>query len=336
MGKALMTDMDAMVVEALETQALGRQLQKATSPLEAVVAVAERGSKLGAALWQVACWTSEQPLLMIVADGQPTAEQLSSYLAHFCLAAGNLLDTGDGVPVEWHHIAPQISWVRGEGSEKAAEGWPAEYRDYCLTSDRVKALVRCSGRAGVAAAEAEVNWRGAEMMAQALVERLGILVGGDQENRLLDPVSGVYSEAGFFAALEREIERTRRHATPLSMAALELVPLRGRSQLLEAVHRGVGEHLQKQVRKGDLVGRIGELSYGILLYHTGPRNALIAAGRIAEALRADELLQGTVTFSLGVSGWDCSGPEGLTLLSQARRAAAEAAAVAPGRPFIYL
>jgi GGDEF domain-containing protein len=334
MGSALILDADAAVLEVFDVQELSRQMQKCFSPIETLVKAAECGSKLGVELWQVASCPGGTPMLLTVASRLPSPEALSSYLTHFCLAADNMLGEQKAAPSDWHRISPQVSWLMGEATE--GKGWPEEYRDFCIKTGNDLSLVRCSGGAGMRGGGEQIDWRSAQLVGQAVIGRLTELVRGAQTNLLRDPVSGVYSEEGFFEALEREVERTRRHAIPLSVAALEVCALRGQDHLLEKVHRSLGDHLHHQVRQSDLVGRVGNLSYGVLLYHTGPRNALIVAGRIADALRGDELLNGVMTFSLGVSGWDCSGPEGLTLLSQARRAAAEAAVVAPGRPFIYI
>jgi hypothetical protein len=58
----------------------------------------------------------------------------------------------------------------------------------------------------------------------------------------------------------------------------------------------------------------------VFLHNTGPRPALIAAGRIAEALREDDEVSSALSFSLGVSGWEGEGQlEVSTLLAQAVR-----------------
>lgn len=334
MGSALILDADTAVLEALDVQELSRELQQCFSPIETLVKAAECASKIGVELWQVASCLGGAPLLLSVASRPPAPEVLSSYLTHFCLAADNMLGEQKSAPSDWHLISPQVSWLMGETT--GGRGWPEEYRDFCIKTGSDLSLVRCSGGAGGRGGGEQIDWRSAQLVGQAVIGRLTELGRGTQTNLLRDPVSGVYSEKGFFEALEREVERTRRHAIPLSVAALEVFALHGQEHLLAEVHRSLGGHLRHQVRQSDLVGRVGDLSYGILLYHAGPRNALIVAGRIADALHDDEFLNGVMTFSLGVSGWDCSGPEGLTLLSQARRAAAEAAVVAPGRPFIYI
>jgi hypothetical protein len=74
----------------------------------------------------------------------------------------------------------------------------------------------------------------------------------------------------------------------------------------------------------------------VFFYNTGPRSALIAAGRIADALVSDQVLSAETTFAIGVSGWQLTGPDATSVLVQARSAATEALLIAPGRAFVYV
>jgi GGDEF domain-containing protein len=123
----------------------------------------------------------------------------------------------------------------------------------------------------------------------------------------------------------------------LSLAVLDLRALPSSPPIAPRLHGRVGKHLAEAVRRTDMVGRIGPSSYAVFFHSTGPRPALIAAGRIAEALRGDDGLMSSLSFSLGVSGWECEGPLCLTtLLAQAGEASSEAATIAPDRAFVYL
>ncbi len=170
------------------------------------------------------------------------------------------------------------------------------------------------------------------MLAPVAVQRPGEPGPG---SRLVCPESGAYTEEYFLDCLEREVQRTRRHLGELALAVLELRPVDPRVEPGALVQARVGGHLRAAVRRTDLVGRLGPRTYGAFFYNTGPRSALIAAGRIAEALSGDALIAAEVVFALGVSGWEITGPDAERLLTQARSAAREALLIAPGRAFVY-
>ncbi|MGE5530764.1 MAG: diguanylate cyclase domain-containing protein, partial [Bacteroidota bacterium] len=149
--------------------------------------------------------------------------------------------------------------------------------------------------------------------------------------------SGAYSWQFFLDALEREVARARRQKAELALAVLELRALPQTEGITPRAHRLIGSHMARIVRRTDLVGRIGEASYAAFLHNTGPRPALIAAGRIADALREDTQLSSCLSFSIGVSGWEGEGLlEVSSLLAQAEEAASEASQGGAGRTFVYV
>ena len=122
----------------------------------------------------------------------------------------------------------------------------------------------------------------------------------------------------------------------MSLTVIQLLPFEMMSCLPTHIHQKVTKHITNSVRRTDIVGRMDVYSYGAFFHHCGPRDALIAAGRIAEAIREDEDIARRLLFALGVSGWEAPDDDALTLVLRAREAAIEALETSPGHPFIAL
>ncbi len=183
-----------------------------------------------------------------------------------------------------------------------------------------------------------IDWEVFENLAEAAARRIVALNERQANGRrfLHDPESDAYCSAYFLDCVDREIERSRRHSTPLSLTVVQLMPLDAMACLPSAIHERVVHHITGAVRRTDIVGRMDVYSYGAFFHHCGPRDALIAAGRIAEAIREDEDIARRLLFALGVSGWEAPDDDALTLVLRAREAAIEALETSPGHPFIAL
>lgn len=154
---------------------------------------------------------------------------------------------------------------------------------------------------------------------------------------IIDAESGTYCWPCFLDALEREVERSRRTGTELAVVLLELRPLARGGVLSPELHALVGQHAVRCIRSTDMVGRMSPSAYAVFLHNTGPRQALIAAGRLEEALRSDPRVRAQLSFAIGVSGWEHGEMLGATvLLAQAAAAATEAAYIAPDHTFVYI
>ncbi|HEY8477891.1 MAG TPA: diguanylate cyclase, partial [Chloroflexota bacterium] len=128
----------------------------------------------------------------------------------------------------------------------------------------------------------------------------------------LDDLTGVQNRRAFEARLAAEVERSRRYGRPLSLAMVDVDGLkrlneRGGRRLGDEVLQRVAEVLLRTVRRVDTVGRYGGDEFAVLLPETGATEALIAAQRLADAVRAlaipgaDGAL--AVRVSIGASSW---------------------------------
>ncbi len=152
----------------------------------------------------------------------------------------------------------------------------------------------------------------------------------------LDSVTGLLSARAFRSRLSEEVERARRYRRALSAAiitiddfpSLELKHgFKAGDELLGAVARRLGE----SIRSHDLLGRIGQSEFGLLLPETNAEQALRSLERLLVELelvgegsiRAAGASMGVATLERGMSA------EGL--LASARVACGHAQAAGGGR-----
>lgn len=130
----------------------------------------------------------------------------------------------------------------------------------------------------------------------------------------LDPVTGLLSARSFRGRLSEEVERSRRSQRPLSVvvvmlddfAALELMHgFKAGDELLVSVAR----LLSSTTRSHDVLGRIGQAEFGLLLPDTDGERALPALERLLVeleligqgAIRAAGASMGIATLQRGMS-----------------------------------
>lgn len=115
--------------------------------------------------------------------------------------------------------------------------------------------------------------------------------------RITDEASGLLNRAGLMARLAEELLRTERFGGETSIACIGLGGLdrlaeeRGEGQV-ERVLRGFCEALRVAARRTDLVARLDEDEFALLLRGTGAGAAAAAAGKVERVLNEWLLTQG--------------------------------------------
>ena len=122
----------------------------------------------------------------------------------------------------------------------------------------------------------------------------------------MDVLVPAANRRGLMKALEMVLARHERHATP---AAILFIDVDGLKSINDRHGHAAGDaalvHLtglmSENVRKTDLVARIGGDEFAILLDHSSDEVAAQTAGRLASQVAASELLYGGVALDLSVA-----------------------------------
>jgi len=130
-----------------------------------------------------------------------------------------------------------------------------------------------------------------------------------QTQAITDMLTGLFNRRGLFEIGGREIERAKRYDHPLAAIMFDLDHFK---QVNDAHGHVIGDrvleetaaHCNRQLRKGDIIGRYGGDEFSILLPETQLPHALDVAERLRcislKPLEIGKVLL-TVTISLGVA-----------------------------------
>jgi diguanylate cyclase (GGDEF)-like protein len=127
---------------------------------------------------------------------------------------------------------------------------------------------------------------------------------------LTDPLTGCFNRRGFDQAMARELARTTRAASDLSLLALDIDHFKEINDTYghlagDVVLREFGALLVQTARAGDMVARTGGEEFSLLLPDTGASGAYQFANRLCDVIRHHVFIVNgkpiTVTVSIGVS-----------------------------------
>ncbi len=105
-----------------------------------------------------------------------------------------------------------------------------------------------------------------------------------------DPLTGVFNRRKFEQELEREVERSRRYKVDFCLIMVDLDNLKGINDTFghyagDLTLQKCARLLQGNVRKVDVVTRIGGDEFVLILPHTKPSGAKIVAERVLDILK---------------------------------------------------
>lgn len=190
-------------------------------------------------------------------------------------------------------------------------------------------------------------WNGAAI--GSLLATIGFLAGEIRvhRDRLLhaantDPLTALYNRSSLLVQLDNELARAERFGgeTGLLCIALDGFKRVNDSQGTAAGDRllkAVAAELAEQMRRTDLVARIGSDEFGVLLTNTGAAASQAVALKLAESMNAWAAANGhTIGFSVGWASAAMTGMNAEQLLARAmatlderKRATRSAAPLAP-------
>ncbi|MDX6649965.1 MAG: hypothetical protein QOJ97_1916 [Solirubrobacteraceae bacterium] len=146
-----------------------------------------------------------------------------------------------------------------------------------------------------------------------LVDELAVALQNARDYReklelaIRDPLTGLYNRRFFFEALEKEVARTERYGSPVSLAVFDvdgfkLINDRHGHAAGDDVLRAIGRVAEGLVRPTDSFARIGGEEFALLMPETGQLDGLLVAERIRTAIARHGILPGRrVTVSGGVA-----------------------------------
>jgi diguanylate cyclase (GGDEF)-like protein len=149
-----------------------------------------------------------------------------------------------------------------------------------------------------------------------------------------DPLTGLANHREFHEAFARELERSRRSGTQLSIVLLDLDDFKAVNDRHGHAHgdsvlERVGAALERMTRAGDIACRIGGDEFATLLPETTREEAFAAAERMRTAVsEADERLGACI----GVATWPEDGGSKDVLIAEADARLYRAKDAREGRP----
>ena len=160
--------------------------------------------------------------------------------------------------------------------------------------------------------EAESVSVGVNIAALVLLAYMAMVVAREQRRARdaaiklssVDSLTGLFNRAYFFAALDREIERSARSRRGFCLLMLDLDGLKPINDQFghfegDRVLRGVGEVIRNRVRRIDTAARYGGDEFVVLLPETEPAGAYVLAEKIRSG--ATELSIDTETIRIRTS-----------------------------------
>ncbi len=157
-----------------------------------------------------------------------------------------------------------------------------------------------------------------------------MLLRKSEELSITDDLTKLYNSRYLNATLRREVERSKRYRTPVSLIFLDLDGFKnvndqyghlwGSRTLVE-----VGKVIAATVREIDVVSRFGGDEFTVILPQTGPEGAAIIAERIRQRIAETSFLssyglQVSISASLGIASFPDHGQTKDDLLARADQA----------------
>ncbi len=128
---------------------------------------------------------------------------------------------------------------------------------------------------------------------------------------LLDPLTGLHNRRYFAARLPEEVSQARRSGAPLCALYLDIDHFKAINDTHghargDEVLQWIAQTLKSQMRRNDVLARLGGEEFGILLADTEPATAMDIGERIRLAIAhgSRDCLPFPVTVSLGCSSLD--------------------------------
>jgi diguanylate cyclase (GGDEF)-like protein len=138
-----------------------------------------------------------------------------------------------------------------------------------------------------------------------------------------DPLTGLHNRPSLLVALENELARTERFGGDTGLLCIAIDGFKRvndaqGSAAGDALLKALAAELGEQMRRTDLVARIGGDEFAVLLTNTGPEATQGVAAKLSDTLNAWAAVRGhPIGFSLGWSNTPLKGTSAEQLLARA-------------------
>lgn len=148
------------------------------------------------------------------------------------------------------------------------------------------------------------------LVASKLLEQFKTLVDIEQRKSRTDPLTGLMNKGGFNEMADRIFIQSLRHSRSTTLAYIDLDNLKRTNEEMghstgDKVLESIGEIFLKSSRKTDIMGRLGEDEFALILPETNRLGAKVMLNRLRG--RYTEAMQNNswpVGFSIGVITFD--------------------------------
>lgn len=138
-----------------------------------------------------------------------------------------------------------------------------------------------------------------------------------------DPLTGVFSKEHVIRLLENEIHRARRYGTPFALAQLDvdnfsaLCAEHGR-QLGNQALTEIGQLLIKCMREIDILGRIGDSEFLLVLPNVSLKNSMIGLERLRVTIESQAFTKAELRLTVSGGIMEYTGESSETLVERCR------------------
>lgn len=138
-----------------------------------------------------------------------------------------------------------------------------------------------------------------------LLYNLKIATQVEQELLRVDPVTGAVNRSFFMELLQAEYDRSQRYGYPLTLASVDISKKKQTNyqftqEEADSLLADIADQLGFQLRSNDVVARLGEYEFGILLPHTDSEQADVVLNRLKQDLVENPVLnQSTLKCRVG-------------------------------------
>jgi len=131
-----------------------------------------------------------------------------------------------------------------------------------------------------------------------------------EEHGMLDPLTGAYSRRHFVDRLEREVSMAQEHKQPLSLVLIyvdrfpEYCTNRTRT-IADEVTVGAYNHIHDNIRKDDIIARISDGEFALMMRATSPGDTFMQAERLRASTKDVTITTSSrpeqITLSIGIA-----------------------------------